>query len=314
MKIKNILCYLAIIVFMSAQLYAQNTNPVVTNVAFTISGTTVSVTYDVTDSEQSTVTISMEVSSDAGAKWDFNYGTASGAIGAGITIGTGKIITWTYSGGYSELFKIRIIANDETAGCSPCPGIVTVVYAGKTYHTIQIGTQCWLKENLDVGTRINGSQHNDQTNNSILEKYCYDDLDANCTNYGGLYQWNEAMQYVTTEGAQGICPDGWHIPTLAEYQTLVTTVGNNSNALKAIGQGFGDGAGTNTSGFSALLAGEWQRDDLFLALGWSANFWSSKEGSPAAGAIHMEMWSYGSNIDFYNWGKMHGYSVRCIKD
>ena len=113
MKLKNIQYNLAIIVFMAAQLYAQNTNPVVTNVAFTISGTTVTVTYDVTDAEQSTVTISMEVSSNAGATWDFNYGTASGAIGAGVSTGTGKIINWTYSGGYSESFKIRIIAKTK---------------------------------------------------------------------------------------------------------------------------------------------------------------------------------------------------------
>ncbi len=134
-----------------------------------------------------------------------------------------------------------------------CPGIPTVLYEGKIYNTVLIGTQCWLRENLNVGTRIDGAL--EQTSGNGIEKYCYDNLEANCTTYGGLYQWNEAMQYVTNESAKGICPTGWHIPTLAEFQTLSTEVGGDGNALKAIGQGVDAGAGTNTSGFSALLAG-----------------------------------------------------------
>ena len=53
----------------------------------------------------------------------------------------------------------------------PCPGTPTVTYYGKTYNTVQIGNQCWLKENLDVGTMINtNSSSNKQTNNGIIEK------------------------------------------------------------------------------------------------------------------------------------------------
>ena len=61
---------------------------------------------------------------------------------------------------------------------TPCPGTPTVTYAGKTYNTVQIGNQCWLKENLDVGTMIQGSQN--QTNNSMIEKFCYDNNPNNC--------------------------------------------------------------------------------------------------------------------------------------
>jgi uncharacterized protein (TIGR02145 family) len=157
-----------------------------------------------------------------------------------------------------------------------CTGMPTVTYSGKTYNTIQIGNNCWLKENLDVGTMIYGIDT--AKNNGIIEKYCYHDDLANCTTYGGLYQWNEAMQYVTTEGARGICPTGWHIPTYAELQTLVTTVNNDGNALKAVGQGTGSGAGRNTSGFSALLAGDRYFSGYFYDLGAGAYFWSSTEG------------------------------------
>src|ERR1035437_3323991 len=186
-------------------------------------------------------------------------------------------------------------------------GVSQVSYAGKTYHTVQIGTQCWLKENLDVGTQINGSV--DQTNNGTIEKYCWNDDPANCTTYGGLYQWAEAVAY--TNGAtnttspdpsfsgnvQGICPNSWHIPTYAELQTLGTTVSNDGNALKAVGQGTGSGAGTNTSGFSALLAGDRDYYGFFHGLGIFTYFWSSTEYY-ASNAYGMYLLYYGSYILF----------------
>jgi uncharacterized protein (TIGR02145 family) len=190
-------------------------------------------------------------------------------------------------------------------------GVNKVSYAGKIYNTVQIGTQCWLKENLDVGTQVNVSV--DQTNNDTIEKYCYNDDPANCTTYGGLYQWDEAMQYVTTPGTKGICPEGWHIPTNAEFQTLATTVSNNSNALKAVGQGTGGGAGTNTSGFSALLAGNRHTFGYFLNLGNFTAFWSSTENG-ATGASNMSLYYDDSSIYFGLPSRVDGYSVRCAKD
>jgi len=110
----------------------------------------------------------------------------------------------------------------------PCSGIISITYAGQIYNIIPIGSQCWFKENLNVGLRIIASQS--QTNNSIIEKYCYDNLDSNCDIYGGLYQWDEMMQYITTQGVQGICPTGWHLPTDAEFTTLTTYCGGESVA------------------------------------------------------------------------------------
>jgi len=111
---------------------------------------------------------------------------------------------------------------------SPCPGNPTIVYGGQTYNTVQIGAQCWLKENLNIGTKINGTVN--QNNNSIIEKYCYGDLESNCNIYGGLYQWNEMMQYVTTAGVQGICPAGWHVPTDDQWATVATFLGGEGLA------------------------------------------------------------------------------------
>ncbi len=196
---------------------------------------------------------------------------------------------------------------------TPCPGIPTVTYAGKTYNTVQVGSQCWLKENLDVGTRIAGNQG--QTNNSVIEKYCYDNNPANCTAHGGLYQWDETMQYSSTEGARGICPSGWHVPTQAEYQSLGMAVGHDGNALKAIGQGTGGGAGTNTSGFSVLLSGSRYHDGTgtFTNLGFSATVWSSV-GDNGTFAVNLELYGTDGNINLFNNDKNNGFSVRCIKD
>ena len=233
-----------------------------------------------------------------------------------ITNGTGKHIEWDFGSEhpqtFGDQFRIKILADDGNGTMGePCPGTPTITYEGKTYNTVQIGDQCWLRENIDVGTRIDGSQN--ASDNGVIEKYCYNNDPANCTTYGGLYQWNEAMQYLTTEGAKGICPSGWHVPTYAEFETLIAEVNNDGNALKEIGQGTGGGAGTNTSGFSALLAGFRDYDGYFLSLGDYTGIWSSTEYS-AAYAYDLTLYTSVSSIILYFNFKEYGISVRCLKD
>jgi len=204
----------------------------------------------------------------------------------------------------------------------PCKDIPTVTYLGKTYNTVQIGTQCWLRENLDAGTMIQGKQN--QANNGIIEKYCYNDSTINCDKYGGLYQWAETVQYLfgtsnTTPPSkafvgniQGICPTGWHIPTIAEFGILAT-VNNDNDAVKAVGQGKGYGTGNNVSGFSALLTGNRDNSGAFYNLGNSAYFWSSMEFDEA-NAQYMDLFLNNSNFYFNNSVKGYGASVRCLKD
>src|ERR1035437_7426550 len=83
---------------------------------------------------------------------------------------------------------------------SPCPGVDSLNYSGQWYHTVQIGSQCWLKENLNVG--IMKPAVKDQINNDTIEKFCYNNDPANCTVYGGLYQWREAVQYTMKNSAR----------------------------------------------------------------------------------------------------------------
>jgi uncharacterized protein (TIGR02145 family) len=216
------------------------------------------------------------------------------------------------------LFMITTIIYSQT----PCPDTPTVSYSGKTYTTVKIGSQCWLKENLDVGTMIQRKQN--QTNNGIIEKYCYNDSTINCDKYGGLYQWAEAVQYLYgaadttsptqafTGNVQGICPTGWHIPTITELGNL-STFNYTNDAVKAIGQGKGEGTATNKSGFSALLAGYRDNNSGFFNLGNSAYIWSSLEFD-AANAQYMDIFLNNSNFYFNNFDKRYGISVRCLKD
>jgi uncharacterized protein (TIGR02145 family) len=199
----------------------------------------------------------------------------------------------------------------QTGGGSPCAETPTVMYEGKTYNTVQMGSQCWLRENLDVGMMVDSLQN--QTNNSVIEKYCYNNDPNNCNTYGGLYQWNEAMQYTTAPGAQGICPAGWHIPTNAELSTLEITVNGDGNALKEIGQGYGDGAGTNTSGFSVLLAGYRRDNSTFGWLGSNACLWASTEYRTSYAYIRC-LFSTTGWINTSDVTKGDGESVRCVKD
>ena len=216
-----------------------------------------------------------------------------------------KTLTLYYPGDSTNVVSIADLDSMVIFIC----GASKVNYAGKEYNTVLIGDQCWLKENLNVGTI------GYPLNNGIIEKYCYNNVEDSCTIYGGLYYWNEAMQYVTTEGARGICPDGWHIPTEAEYLTLIAFVSDDGNALKREDQGTDSGQGTNTSGFSGLLAGgKGYSGGPYQALGVWGSFWMSK-GNTSAYAYTMQLVSDTSTINTYT-GTMvsWGMSVRCIRD
>jgi len=276
-------------------------------------------TQNITWTSTNVTNAKLEYTTDSGTNWSTIIAS---------TPASGGSYAWTIPGTPSAECKVRVTdINDSTKFDEsdslftifngPCPGTPTVLYEGKTYNTVQIGTQCWLKENLDVGVYVastsTGSNHSDVSNNGIIEKYCYGNDTANCTTYGGLYDWNEAMQYVTASGTKGICPTGWHIPTLAEFTTLATAVSSNSNALKAVGQGTGAGEGTNTSGFSALLAGYRYNNGGFYGLGENAGFWSSTEYD-ATYAYNVYLWNNGSYIYMYGYYKENGFSIRCLKD
>jgi len=184
--------------------------------------------------------------------------------------------------------------------------------------TVTIGTQIWMTQNMNVGTRVNTGSGG-QINDSTIQKACYGDSEANCTTYGGLYQWDEAMQYVTTNGARGICPVGFHIPTDSEFKTLEMFLGMTLGQADANGSWRGTDQGTRlktggSSGFNALLGG-YDYDGMYLELNLYGGYYSStqvdanfvwaREIRSTDGLVYR-----GSNSAF----KAYGFSVRCLKD
>lgn len=200
----------------------------------------------------------------------------------------------------------------------PCPGLPTVSYGGRTYETVRIGNQCWFRQNLNTGTRINGSQG--QSNNGTIEKYCYGDLESHCDTYGGLYQWNEMMQYVTIPGVQGICPTGWHIPSDAEWSELAAYLDGPAAAgahMKETGTSHwldpNTGA-TNASGFTATGGGYRRADNgQFSGTGSGAHFYSSTDTNVTN--VWKRYLGYNTvSLDRNANSKNNGFSVRCLKD
>ena len=205
---------------------------------------------------------------------------------------------------------------------------------GKKYATKLFGTACWMKENLNYGTVVpsytTSSTHSDMHNDGIAEKYCSDGITGNCATYGGLYEWDELMNYSTVAGGQGLCPAGWHVPTNTEWKTMLTAAGINlvgpiatgtgtatgANTLKALGTGIGSGVGTNTTGFTALPAGDRDAFGIFYGIGQRYIFWSSNEKNTNGGTAYLFM-LYRENDTIYHWNdaqKITGLACRCVKN
>ena len=165
---------------------------------------------------------------------------------------------------------------------------------GQTYKTVTIGTQTWMAENLNYET---------------ANSYCYDDSASNCTKYGRLYEW---------EVATTACPEGWHLPTKAEFETLFTAVGGQSTAGKMLKSATGWTAYSGITNedafaFSALPAGNRGDDGDCYTEGYYAFFWSSTELS-SYNAYNMYLY-YSINDAYLNYNyKDSGFSVRCLKD
>jgi len=230
----------------------------------------------------------------------------------GYTPGTGYESTDTLRTGRGYWVKAKsdgliIFPGSPYEGC----GVRRVEHGGISYGTVLIGDQCWMAENLKLGVMVTGPT--DQTDNGTIEKYCYNNDSVYCSIYGGLYQWDEMMQYVTTEGSQGICPSGFHVPTVVDFQTLLSTVGDDGNALKGGGVGSGEGVGTNTSGFSGLLAGYRSTNGFFYEITQhSGIYWTS---SPYAERVTVFTLYNLSGLTALSVGDLAvGSSLRCIGD
>jgi len=226
----------------------------------------------------------------------------------------------------NDYWKVNSGRSSQVVGVWSCGKAIADNRDGKVYSTVLIGTQCWMKQNVNIGQMINGG--NNQTNNGIIEKYCYDNDPANCDVYGGLYTWDEMMQYVTTPGVQGICPLTWHVPTDAEWCVLEQYVDPTISCNDTLMRGT-DGGGklkeagtvhwsppntgaTNSSGFTALPGGYQHPGGFYNDLTLSGFFWSSTENN--TDAWYRTLWYNEKKIGRWCSDKDPGESVRCLKD
>ena len=192
---------------------------------------------------------------------------------------------------------------------------------GQTYRMVTIGSQTWMAENL---------------NYNAFDSYCYDDDPAKCDAYGRLYTWAAAMDSagewtsngkdcgngklcIPTFPVRGVCPKGWHLPSIGEWLTLKKSVGQDyldydnfySSLLSKAGWN-DDREYTDSYGFSLLPGGAKMRGGKYLYETTRAYFWMAVEND--TNAASGMLWKSGSEP----WGedseKSYGYSVRCVKD
>jgi len=179
----------------------------------------------------------------------------------------------------------------------------------KSYTTILIGTQCWMKENLAYLPVVHSnSQFATQGNGSLpgYGVYSYDGSDvstakatSNYSTYGVLYNWHALDQV-------NLCPTGWYVPSDAEWTTLITYLGGESVAG-------GEMKKTGELDFTALPAGLRNIYGDFDYILSNVNFWSSSEyNSSDSWSIFLS--SKDSQAQHFYDGKTNGFSVRCLLD
>lgn len=204
---------------------------------------------------------------------------------------------------------------------------------GNVYETVKIGDQIWMAENLRVthyrdGTAIPLLTSDDDWTSTSTGAYCYYDNDSsNSDTYGALYNWHAVTD------SRNIAPEGWHVPTDAEWKELEMYLGmsqSEADDTRSRGTNEGSKLASNedlwsndaldndfefgTSGFTALPGGyRYYVDGSYSHMGYGGYFWSAAESSSN------DAWSrglsyYGSAVyrDIYN--KKGGFSVRLVRD
>jgi uncharacterized protein (TIGR02145 family) len=187
---------------------------------------------------------------------------------------------------------------------------------GQVYKTVQIGEQVWIAQNLNFETEISWCGGGSDT------------AEGDCATYGRLYTWAAAVGKsedacgfghtcsLPSGNIQGICPDGWHLPSNGEFEALIEAAGSKYVAgmkLKSTSDWKENGNGDDAFGFSALPAGSRFDYGLCDGEGVSANFWSSSEDNSYR-AYNIYLYYKHDRAGQYNYSKNGGLSVRCLKD
>ena len=196
-------------------------------------------------------------------------------------------------------------------------------YQGYDYETVQIGDQCWFAENLRAENYTDGSSiplHsivNPVSGPDPNYRCFYDDDPENGVENGMLYSWYASID------SRGVCPSGWHLPSLTDFEDLTNVVGGASNAGSVLKVQPPMWNGSDEYGFSALPSGyfnwvnaPYSSDPLYFFMGSYAYFWSSVS-SGSNSAYYMILWNnenYASLLPSNGNFAEDAMSIRCIKD
>ena len=234
----------------------------------------------------------------------------------------------------------HIIDSLQTAASlSTCGSITVSDYDGNVYNTVRIGNQCWMRENLRTTHYANGTEIALGTSTSTITPYRYNPNDdaSNVITYGYLYNWPALMKGAASSeanpsGVQGICPNGWHVPSDAEWTQLTDFLGSQSqyqcnssstNIAKALASTMGWNSNSddctvgntpsnnNTSGFSALPAGMYFGTPYNYAN--CAYLWSATEENESYSYVHKLVYNR-TSLSTDGTIKYCGCSVRCVRD
>lgn len=186
-----------------------------------------------------------------------------------------------------------------------CGTVFTDPRDGQQYATVQVGNQCWMAQNLNVGQWV--KSFDGQTHRKTgIQKFAYDDRQSNNAVYGGLYTWWETMFGENTDGikyvedsrtmVQGICPDGWHIPGDAEWRMLAS----EADRLGTFTEKMPAGGYRSRKGefFQAGIFGYW----------WSSTLGNNNEACGMLLDLSSKKWNKKS------WEKERAFSVRCVRN
>lgn len=216
--------------------------------------------------------------------------------------------------------------NDDNSNPTPSPGTITDI-DGNVYRTVTIGNQIWMAENLKTTKYIDGTSIPLVTDsalwvNLLTPGFCWynNDTATYKNTYGALYNW-----YAVNTGK--IAPKGWHVPTDGEWNIMEKYLDNtvDTTATGMVGTDIGgklketgtthwespNTGATNMSGFTALPGG--YRAGTFFGIGSNGCWWSAT-ASDATNAWDRYFSHDYANVDRGSYGKVDGYSVRCIKD
>ena len=226
-------------------------------------------------------------------------------------------------------------------GGLPCTSTPTVTdYDNNVYNTLQVGTQCWMKENLRCKHYSSSAGVNEGSGTSVSVAYYYHASNdaANDSIYGLLYNWKAVMgsssaSSANPSGVQGICPVGWHIPSVAEITQLInymgsqasyTCNGTSTNIAKALAATTKWGTSNiacsigkdtylnNESGYTAYPAGYYYAAGSFGNFGSNMYLWTTTlNGSDATGYYLRNSYA---DMRSASYPKYYAFSVRCVKD